>query len=369
MRITWFTGRSLSDLCSTTQNQLATGLVQLGHEVTIINGDTKGNSDGNLWEHIPLNTSGIRGLQSINLGRAMKKWVTKNQSDSIGFAIVDWKIAGSIIPSLERKNTPWILMDRSPPADSNIFARLQWPSWKKAWRFVRDSDVGRGCVVSKQHGLFVQQQTGCQPEKMGVLNAGVDLNLFKPGRKPETLTLAYHGRVDRNRGVLALPMLVQKARSRGVDCKLIVIGEGDAFEGLKRIAEADESFEVVPTLSQEKLAERLGEVHIGLLPMPETKVWRIASPLKRSEYMASGLLVFGVDHDGHRINSERAQWMKLVPQPDFHTEGCNWLEDLNQDKIAHLSTLSRDYAEEHLSWEKSILTLQECMLLHPRSPS
>ena len=91
MRITWFTGRSLSDLCSTTQNQLATGLVQLGHEVTIINGDTKGNPDGHLWEHIPLNTSGIRGLQSINLGRAMKKWVTKNQSDlaaCLGFLLL-----------------------------------------------------------------------------------------------------------------------------------------------------------------------------------------------------------------------------------------------------------------------------------------
>ena len=44
-------------------------------------------------------------------------------------------------------------------------------------------------------------------------------------------------------------------------------------------------------------------------------------------------------------------------------------KDLNQEKIVHLSTLSRGYAEEHLSWEKSILALQDCMLLHPRSPS
>lgn len=368
MRITWFTGRSLSDLCSTTQIGLATGLVRLGHDVTIINGDADQSPDGQPWNHIPLNTSGVRGLQSKILGRAMRKWMIGNQSIPIGFAIVDWKIAGSVVPSLERQKAPWILMDRSPPADSNIFARLQWPSWKRAWRFVRHSDMGRGCVVSNQHGLFVEQQTGCQTEKITVLNAGVDLELFKPAKKAEALTLVYHGRVDANRGVLALPMLQQKARSKGIDCKLVVIGEGDAFEGLKRIAEGDDSFEVIPTMSQEKLAECLGKTHIGLLPMPETKIWRIASPLKRSEYMASGLLVFGIDHDGHRINSDQAEWMRLVPQYDFHTEGCNWLEDLTHERITHLSTLSRDYAEKHLSWEKSILTLHECMLLHPRSP-
>ena len=369
MRITWFTGRSLGDLCSTTQIELAAGLARLGHKVTIVNGDNQENSGGQLWNHIPLNTSGIRGLQSKILGRRIKKWILEHQSISIGFAIVDWKIAHSVVPSLEHHNVPWILMDRSPPADSNIFAILQWPSWKRAWRLVRRSETGRGCVVSNQHGLFVQQKTGCQREKITVLNAGVDLKKFKPIKKVETLTLVYHGRVDRNRGVLALPMLLQKARTRGINCNLIVIGEGDAFLRLKRIADQDDSFEVVPTLSQEKLAKRLGEVHIGLLPMPETKVWRISSTLKRSEYMASGLLVFGIDHDGHRINSENTQWMKLVPQHDFHTEGCKWLQNLNQEKITHLSSLSRGYAEEHLDWEKSILALQDCMLLHPRSSS
>ena len=38
------------------------------------------------------------------------------------------------------------------PADSNIFARLQWPSWKKAWRFVRHS-MGEGVLFRQARTL------------------------------------------------------------------------------------------------------------------------------------------------------------------------------------------------------------------------
>ena len=361
MRITWFTGRSLNDLCSTTQIELANGLANRGHEITLVNGDAIPSQDEQMFTHIPLNTSGIRGLQSKFLGRSMRKWLAQNHSNPMECAIVDWKIAQSIIPRLEQQNTPWVLMDRSPPADSNIFAKLQWPSWRRAWGFVRRSKIGRGCVVSVQHKLFVQKRTGCELEKMSVLQAGVDLNKFIPREKNSTLTLVYHGRVDKNRGILSLPMLLQKAKSLGIECRLVVIGEGDAFGVLEQIAKEEKSFEIIPTLPKDRLAERLGAAHIGLLPMPATRVWKIASPLKRSEYIASGLLVFGIDHPGHRMNTGVNPWMKLVKQEDFHTEGCDWMGNLNEEKMASLSTLSRNYAEENLSWQGSIQTLERCM--------
>ena len=68
MRITWFTGRSLNDLCSTTQIELANGLANRGHEITLVNGDAIPSQDEQMFSHIPLNTSGIRGLQSKFLG-------------------------------------------------------------------------------------------------------------------------------------------------------------------------------------------------------------------------------------------------------------------------------------------------------------
>lgn len=361
MRVTWFTARAMTDLCSTTQIELANGLADRGHQITLVNGDAQQGNVQHNFRHIPLDSSGIRGLQSKFLGRDMGKWLGRNQSNSMDCAIVDWKIAKSIVPQLEHLSIPWILMDRSPPADSNIFAKFQWPSWKSAWRLVRKSKVGRACVVSEQHQSFVHQQTGCDIEKISVLQAGVDLKKFKPRTKNTTLTLVYHGRVDKNRGVLSLPMLLEKARASGVECKLLVIGEGDAFDGLQQIAKGNKLFELLPTMPRGQLAERLGQAHIGLLPMPETKVWKIASPLKRSEYLASGLLVFGIDHAGHRMSTGVGKWMKLVKQDEFHAEGCRWLSDLDEEKIASLSTLSRNYAEKHLSWKGSIQALEDCM--------
>ena len=71
-------------------------------------------------------------------------------------------------------------------------------------------------------------------------------------------------------------------------------------------------------MSQDELAEKLATYDIGLLPMPENKIWNLASPLKRSEYLASGMIVCGIDHSGHQIESS-GDWIKLVaPKKRFH---------------------------------------------------
>ena len=135
------------------------------------------------------------------------------------------------------------------------------------------------------------------------ISAGVDVSLFVPGVKNEDITLIYHGRLDKHRGVLSLPMFLEKLRQKKVNAKLILIGEGDSFEGLQRMANTRNDMEVIASLPKVKLVEKLAESHIGLLPMPNSKVWTLASPLKRSEYAASGLLIFGIDHMGHRFEN------------------------------------------------------------------
>ena len=63
----------------------------------------------------------------------------------------------------------------------------------------------------------------------------------------------------------------------------------------------------------------LQEYHIGLLPMPNLPVWNISSPLKRSEYISSGLLVIGINHSGHHlpVNIEGTDWYQLFEQQTF----------------------------------------------------
>ena len=363
MHIYWFTGRSMKDLCSTTQTSLASGLIERGYDLTFVNSDPELSHEKWPWQHCSMEISTFPGRRSHSLGQNMKRWLRSKTLPKEAFALVDWRIAHILIPEFRKQKLPWILIDRSPPADKGLLSLLQWPSWKRSWKRVREENSGHGCVVSLKHREFVKNKTGVKLSQITVLPAGVNLEQFRMEERYDTLTMVYHGQLDQHRGVLALPMLLQKARAAGIDIQLILIGQGDCVDGLQAMAKTNEHMTVHSTLEQDKLAKILSQCHIGLLPMPVRKMWTISSPLKRSEYAASGLLMFGIDHDGHRFSGdEELNWMKLVDQSDFHDEGVKWLQSLEQSHIETLALQSRKYAEEHLSWAHSVDALEASIL-------
>ena len=363
MNVLWFTSRNMVDLCSTTQVALGEGLMALGHQVTIVNSDEEGSHIDFSWSHISIPAQAIRGRKAHVLGKGMHHWFSNFQTRNQTVAIVDWSIASSLSHLLKKKAIPWILMDRSPPADRGVLAKFQWLVWKKAWKLVKNRNALLGCVVSSSHGEFVHLKTGVLETRMIQIPAGVDTSLFKPGPKSDILTLVYHGRLDRNRGVLSLPILLEKLRQNDVQAKLLLIGEGDSYERLQRMAQSRDDIEVLSTLPQKQLSKQLSRCHIGLLPMPKSKVWTLASPLKRSEYAASGLLMFGIDHSGHRIDSNlQPPWIHLVAQEDFHFAGVKWIQSLTTENIQSFSVESREYAEQHFKWNQCVERLEQACL-------
>jgi glycosyltransferase involved in cell wall biosynthesis len=355
MNVLWFTGRRFDNFCSTTQSSLANGLIQQGHLVHILNPDEQGSHIESEWKHTGFSMSSIPGLQSRKLSKEMKTWIQKNEFEDDTVAIVDWRILNHIHRALERKNIPWIMMDRSPPADTGILSLLQWPVWKRSWKKVAKSSSAGACVVSTGHRDLVQSKIDIPSDKISIIPAGVDLELFSPSGKEETLTIVYHGRLDKHRGILALPMLASKSIQAGINIKLHLIGEGDCYNQLKELGRIHDYLEVQYNLDQEKVAEILSKSHIGLLPMPDTKLWSIASPLKRSEYAASGMLIFGINHAGHSFPEHgKMDWIKLVEQYDFHTDGIEWFKNLEPETIGRMSKSARQFAEQNLSWTNSV---------------
>jgi hypothetical protein len=55
MKIIWYTTRNHDDLCATTAIALANGLVELGHDLTIVNSDSKEKHDEKSWKHFSIN--------------------------------------------------------------------------------------------------------------------------------------------------------------------------------------------------------------------------------------------------------------------------------------------------------------------------
>ena len=346
MNIVWLSSRVLgSDLCSTTQIQLANGLVSKGHTVDFY---SPGKSVANTFNHHSIERSNRRGFQARSVVRNLHEHL--DDINSADVVLIDWSIfsiADKIKPNV-------VLIDRGPPADNGILAMLQWRPWRKAW-----SKANKGTTVSPAHSRFVMEATKSAEKTVQVIPAGVNLELFQAGKKDGPIKLAYHGRVDVHRGVLSLPMILAGLHSQGIEATLHIHGTGDAVERLRSIEL--EGLEVTDALPQEDLAAKLATYDVGLLPMPEHKVWRLASPLKRSEYLACGMVVCGIDHAGHQIEAS-GDWLQLFSQKDFITSTVSWIKSLDRKSLSALQTESRNFAEENLSWSHSVDSLESIIL-------
>ena len=346
MKIVWLSSRVLnSDLCSTTQIQLANGLVSKGHTVDFY---SPGKSVANTFNHHSIERSSRRGFQARSIVKNLQEHLDEiNSADAV---LIDWpifSIANKIKPNV-------VLIDRGPPADNGILAKLQWRPWRNAWM-----KANKGTTVSAAHSRFVIEETKSAEKSIQVIPAGVDLRLFQAGKKDGPIKLAYHGRVDVHRGVMSLPMILAGLHSQGVEATLHIHGTGDAVQRLKSMDL--EGLEVTDALPQEDLAAELATYDVGLLPMPEHKVWRLASPLKRSEYLACGMVVCGIDHAGHQVEAS-GDWLQLYAQKDFITSTVSWIKSLDRGSLSGLQAESGKFAEENLSWSHSVDALESIIL-------
>jgi glycosyltransferase involved in cell wall biosynthesis len=346
VKIAWLSSRVLGvDLCSTTQINLANGLVEKGHDVFMY---SPGKIKGIQFEHIETPRSKIRGLQAFSIRRSLARKIREIESADV--ILIDWPLASL----MKKTNKKIILIDRGPPAYRGLLARMQWPYWKKAWNKAR-----QGTTVSSAHKQFVMENTNTTATKIEVIQAGVDCELFHPQEKDTTLHMVYHGSLDENRAIMSLPSLLTEAKSAGLDIQLHLHGQGDCLDRLH--AMHMDGLEVTSRLDQKDLANRLGGYDIGILPMPEHKVWNLASPLKLSEYLASGLIVAGVDHSGHRMNDTDG-FVKLFDESDLISSIISWLQELDSETLRGLQEKARKKAENDIGWSKSVDILEELII-------
>ena len=360
MRLLWITHRKFDDFCATTPVALSTGLVQNGFDLTIVNPDEEGSHDEFPWSHISIPQSSIKGFQGSSFSKRVKKLLPSITAHHEA-VLVDWQVGAVVIKLLSKAGLRVFLIDRSPPADQGILARLQWKVWKKSWGLVNTGVVERGFVVSPKHAEFVSQHLKVQSKHIGILPAGVDNNQSKtnPGKgEGEPWRFVYHGRLDKHRGILEFMDSITKLNTLGLNCIFTLIGEGSAVKEIKRRCSSDPSlFIYKPSLAHGEIHEELGKHHIGVLPMPERKVWALASPLKRGEYLASGLMVVGIDHDGHRLQGVDEKWFHLNSEPSLTDSIYGLFNNLSEEEFSIMSKEAQNYAIEHLSWDGTVQML------------
>ena len=69
--------------------------------------------------------------------------------------------------------------------------------------------------------------------------------------------------------------------------------------------------------------------HVGIMPMPDIPIWRIASPLKLSEYLSHGLAIVGPFHSGNTL-SDTGPWEMLSTDTNWPKSCAEKLSSMNQ---------------------------------------
>lgn len=370
MNLIWCTTRHFGkDLCATTQVAIINQLLSLGHKVTVLGPDVP--AERHEWKHVQLNQSSVKGKKASSLAKSIKNHL--NQINLEGFVVfIDWPLVRYVSPLVERNGIRWMCIDRSPPADANLFAKLQRNVWKKAWKMVssslkRNGKCIGGMVVSATHQNLVRNTFSIAEDRLCILHAGVNNELFKPNNFEtfETpIKMVYHGKMDRHRGILKLVLLLDALENNGIEAELSLIGSGDLETHLSELSKSKPNLNFKKSISHYEIGNILQEHQIGLLPMPDLPVWSISSPLKRSEYMSSGLLVLGIKHSGHHLPTmnNNLGCYKLFDQQTFVADSVEQIQEwMKKDNYAKLSAEARQYAETHLDWRATTQSLVDVL--------
>ena len=357
LELLWITHRNFDDFCATTPIAFANGLIESGFTLTIINPESEGAHSDAAWEHIGLEVNAVRGFQSRTFSKKVLEYFQSMELDFDAY-MMDWQVGDKVGEVLAQQNRPCFLMDRSPPADTGILAKLQWKDWKNAWKLVKSGLFTSGFVVSNAHLRFVSQSLNIPATNIAALEAGVTMRddaLPRSRQNGETWKFVYHGRLDKHRGIINFMSHIVAWNRVGIPCHLTLVGEGTAVSVIKKKqAKHPDLFTLKGRMPQQNVLEQLKEYHIGILPMPATKIWKLASPLKRGEYLASGLMIIGVDHEGHRFETDVGSWMQLHDASILRTKISSFLNSISNEEFTEYSESAIQYAHEHLSWSKRV---------------
>ena len=352
MNIIWITGRSVSkDLAGTTEIGLINGLSKLGHSITLFCPDNSSNEIN--CKQITFNRVKIKGIETISGTRYLRKLIIKNENEikNSDIILIDWRYVVSLKKTLIKYGKKWVIIDRGPPAYSGILSKIQSIIWKKSWRIASKYSNG-GFTVSSAHKEYVNNILNGEMD-IKVIPAGTNVNDFSINKmeKRHILKFIYAGRLDENRGMSEIIKMYNNMHRLKIKTNLIIIGEGNYSNEIEELSLQNSNLIFYGKLSRKETLKIMNKCDVGILPMPDTPIWKIASPLKLAEYAASGLVTIGPKHSGNKIERD-AEWSLL-------SSGNMWFEEyielinkiIEEDGWNFLSEIARKDAKE-LDWSE-----------------
>ncbi len=273
----------------------------------------------------------------------------------IGFGILSTYLA---MRAARKNNTPFIcywidvLHRLIPFKPFHPFAMLL------ERRTLRQAD--KVLVINEKLKDYVTE-LGATPERTQVLRAGIDIGRFDPLIKGDTIRQHY-GLTEKDTVLFFMGWLyqfsglkevaTQLARTDNPNVKLLIVGEGDAYEALQQIRERHNLKDRIILTGKkpyEDIPSFVAASDVCLLPAyPDEKIMQDIVPIKMYEYMAMKKPVIATRLPGVMKEFGEDNGVVYVDKPEDAVAKAREL--VQSGRIEELGQKARSFVERY-SWD------------------
>lgn len=217
-------------------------------------------------------------------------------------------------------------------------------------------------VISINEGLREYTiKMGANRARTVVIRAGIDAQRFDPrmsgeeirqryGIKKDDIVLFFMGWLYTFSGLTEVALELKNLKNKKI--KLLIVGDGDAYEALKRIRDnynMQDQIILAGRQSYETLPKFIAASDICLLPAYNNEIMRDIVPIKMYEYMAMGKPVLATKLPGVIMEFGYDNGVVYIDKPeDALNKAINLI---NEGHIVECGQKSRRFVET-LTWDK-----------------
>lgn len=268
--------------------------------------------------------------------------------------------------AFKKKGVPWILETNAILSDEAYFEsktlylrgiseRLEKWAYKKCDLLVTISDSLKESIIRKY---------GINPEKIYVMQNGVNTSVFKPmgsGSKPDTFVIGYVGSVVEWQSLELLIQAFSELKDQLVRSRIMIVGDGSELRKLKQYVidnDLSDLVEFTGRVSPGEVPKLIEEFSIGYCNphhISDSTSEVFNSPMKLYEYLAMGKPVIAQNnYDLTQLNGADNFLFRLDGY-DLENLKNGIMHFFNQkENLARLGQVAMKEVQENHSWNSRV---------------
>ncbi len=272
-----------------------------------------------------------------------------------------------------RYGIPWVFQIVNPPEMGREIAKIEGRKPMFVYHLIASMQILVKALAMKKADLFLPTsrrfkeqmvEQGISESKIMPYPNGVDMNLFS-NRDGAAIRSKYHlddseviiyvGTLARARYLSVLIQAFAKVRKERKNVKLLMVGQGNDEENLRRLAiELGVGDDVIFTgpVTHSEVPDFIAAADIGVSPVPPLSFYITSSPIKQVEYMAMAKpVVANEEIPEHKTVVEESGGGILVSfTPEAFADAIIELVD-NPERATEMGRRGREWVVKHRTYE------------------